>query len=127
LVYFTSFNINKFYGSNIEHNNIGDSIAISAQDFIKKNNLPSPTYVSGAWNYSFYLAVFMHTKPSFIRKWQTSNKKGSMILIFDGCNLNMNMKQYGYNLVKNECKSVKLIDKHKPQTAEFTYYYVTKQ
>jgi hypothetical protein len=126
LVYFTSFNLNTFYSTNIEHNNIGDGIAISGKEFINENHLSNPGYVSGDWKFAYYLTVFMPTHPQYIRNWTTAYINGNTLLIFPGCNLNMIFKSYGYPVIKKECKNVTLTDKHTLQTKPFSYYYASK-
>ena len=68
----------------------------------------------------------MTTHPQYIRNWTTADKNGNTLLVFPGCNLNISLENYGYTVIKKECKDVKLTDKHIPQTKPFSYYYASK-
>ncbi len=126
IVYFISFNLNTFINQAIEHNNIGDSVALSAERFLKMNNLAEPQNASGNWNYSLYLPVFMKSKPNYVREWQQSNVKGTMLLVYPSCNMGIDAGKYGYKLIKKECGNIKLIDKFKTQHKTFSFYFVEK-
>ena len=127
MVFFIAFNINTFTSKKIAHNNIGNSISVSAENFLTKNNLPEPQNASGDWKYSLYLPVFMASKPSYIREWQQSNAKGTMLLVYPDCNMNINVDKYGYRLIKQECENVKPIDKFKTQHKPFNFYFIEKK
>ena len=127
IVYFISFNLNTFVDKSIEHNNIGDSISVNAEKFLKENNLSEPQNVSGNWKYSLYLPVFMGSNPNYIREWQQSDTKGTVLLVYPNCNMNIGADKYGYKLIKKGCENVKLIDKFKTQYKPFSFYLVEKK
>lgn len=126
MVYFISFNLNTFFNNRIEHNNIGDSVALSAEKFLTENNLPQPDYASGNWKYGFYLSVFMESKPHYYRVWQDNEKSGVLLLAYPGCNNTIDVTVYGYKLLKKGCEKVKLIDKYNTQYENFDFYLAKK-
>lgn len=129
LVYFIGFNLNTFSDKQIEHNNIGSSVAIAADNFISKNNLAQPQYVSGNWKYSLYLPIFMKNKPAYIRNWEANkNSKQDILLIFDGCGKQFDntIIKNGYAIKKQECTEIYPIDKFSPKPNKFSYYLVQK-
>ncbi|KEI35102.1 hypothetical protein FRA_41c09950 [Francisella sp. W12-1067] len=125
-IYFCIFNVVAFYSSIEGHNNIGNSVAVSADKFIEQNNLPYPQYASGYWKYGFYLTVFMKNKPHYIREWQSSKVNGTMVLVYPGCQSSLNVEAYGYKLIYKKCEEVKLVDKIPSQSNPFTFYLVKK-
>ncbi|AXA33194.1 glycosyltransferase family 39 protein [Francisella adeliensis] len=126
LVYFVSFNLNTFFNNNIEHNNIGDSVALSAENFLTENNLPQPNFASGNWEYGFYLSVFMQSKPHYYRIWQNKEKPGVLLLAYPGCDNTIDVTVYGYKLLKKSCEEVKIIDKYNTQYKKFDFYLAEK-
>ena len=129
LVYFIGFNLNTFSDKQIEHNNIGSSVAIAADNFISKNNLAQPQYVSGNWKYSLYLPIFMKNKPAYIRNWEANkNSKQDILLIFDGCGKQFDntIIKNGYAIKKQECTEIYPIDKFSPKPNKFSYYLVQR-
>ena len=124
IVYFTFFNINSFFNYNMQSSNMGNNIATSAQEFIEENNLPEPQYASGDWKYSLYLPAFMSNHPKFIRDWQNTKPKGTMLLVFRECKHYNQSDLNGYNIISQGCQNVKLLDKYYPQSKPFTYIMV---
>ena len=100
MIFFISFNLSSFTGKTIAHNNIGNSISLSAESFLTKNNLAEPQNVSGNWKYSLYLPVFMKSQPNYVREWQQSDTKGTMLLVYPDCNMDIDVNKYGYKLIK---------------------------
>ena len=103
---------------------MGNNIALSAQEFIEKNNLPKPQYASGDWKYSLYLPAFMSNHPKFIRDWQNTKPKGTMLLVFRECKHYNQSDLNGYSIISQGCQNVKLLDKYPPQSKPFTYIMV---
>ncbi|MEY8717373.1 glycosyltransferase family 39 protein [Francisella philomiragia] len=131
LIYFIAFNISTFTNNKIEHNNIGNGIAVVADNLIKDNHLAYPEYASGSWDYGLYLTAFMSKHPNFVREWYKLSSKGSMVMVFPGCGgeygyIDNDIKTLGYTLIYKTCQNVQLTDKIKPQEKPFTFYFVEK-
>jgi hypothetical protein len=128
LIYFISFNLKNFSNNIIEHNNIGDSVALVADKFIKDNHLTKPNFVSGNWKYSLYLPVFMKNKPTYIRYLDESNTTEPILVVYPYCNVNLKQEFIKNNyIVKTDvCTNVYPIDKFNPKPHPFSFYLIQK-
>jgi len=128
LIYFISFNLKNFSNNIIEHNNIGDSVALVADKFIKDNHLTKPNFVSSNWKYSLYLPVFMKNKPTYIRYLDESNTTEPILVVYPYCNVNLKQEFIKNNyIVKTDvCTNVYPIDKFNPKPHPFSFYLIQK-
>ncbi|ASG68919.1 hypothetical protein CDV26_11510 [Francisella halioticida] len=112
-VIFASYNLVKYFNSNIISENVGNDIAKKADVFWSKYYQEPILYVGGYEEY--YLAAFSKSKPIFLRNYNLIYKNQKILIAFGNCD-NHNyqaLESSGFKILHKECIYINTVNKSK--------------